>query len=81
MENIICQFYVFTFHGQKRVRDVSRVVDAESDGDDDDDAGHDVDGQTPKVHEPHHVDLKLIFIFKYCKTCLSTICQGLRPPI
>ncbi len=60
---------------------MSRVVDAESDGDDDDDAGHDVDGQTPEVHEAHHVDLKLIFRLKYCKNCLSTICQGLRPPI
>jgi hypothetical protein len=27
------------------------------------------------VHEPHHVDLKLIFRLKYSKTCLSTICH------
>ena len=37
--------------------DVGRVVDAEADGDDDDDAGDDVDGQAPEVHEPHHVHL------------------------
>ena len=48
----------FTLSGQKCVRDVSRVVYAESDGDDDDDARNDVDRQTPKVHEPHHVNLK-----------------------
>jgi len=37
--------------------DVCRVVDAEADGDDDYDAGDDVDGQTPEVHEAHHVNL------------------------
>ena len=36
---------------------MSRVVDAEADGDDDDDAGDDVDRQAPEVHEAHHVHL------------------------
>ena len=35
--------------------DVCWVVDAEADGDDDDDAGHHVDGQAPEVHEAANV--------------------------
>ena len=38
--------------------DVSRVVDAKADGDDDNDARNHVDGQAPEVHEPHHVHLE-----------------------
>ena len=37
--------------------DVCWVVDAEADGDDDDDAGHHVDGQAPEVHEAEDVNL------------------------
>ena len=36
---------------EKAMRDVSGVVDAESDGDDEVVARHRVDGQAPKVHE------------------------------
>ncbi len=34
-----------------------REVNAEADGDDDVGGGHDVDGQTPEVHEPADVSL------------------------
>ena len=37
---------------------VGGVVDAESDGHDDVDAGHHVDGQTPEVHETQDVNLR-----------------------
>ena len=47
-----------TFCGQKCMRNVSRVVDAEAYGDDDDDARHDVDCQAPEVHVTHDINLQ-----------------------
>ena len=41
---------------QKSVRNVGRVVDAKADGDDEVDAGHRVDCQTPEVHKATDVD-------------------------
>ncbi len=41
------------------VGEVSGEVDAEADGDDDVGSGHDVDGQTPEVHETADISLKV----------------------
>ena len=41
---------------EESMRDVSGVVDAEADGDDEVVAGHRVDGQAPKVHEAADLD-------------------------
>ncbi len=47
-----------TFHGKKSRGDVGRVVDAKADRDYDSDAGDDVNGETPELHEAQDVDLE-----------------------
>jgi len=42
---------------EKGGSDVGWVIDAETDWDDDDDGGDDVDGQIPEVHEAKHIHL------------------------
>ncbi len=48
------------------------IVNAQSDWNDDDNAGHDVDGDIPKVHEPHDINLEQICFKKGIQTNFST---------
>ena len=61
MLNVVCIVFVIvnvvaTLSDNESVGDVSRVVDAEPDGQDDVDAGERVDGDVPEVEEANDVD-------------------------
>ena len=49
---------MITFSDDERVRDVSGVVDAEANGQDNIDAGNGVDRDVPEVEKAHHVHLR-----------------------
>ena len=58
--SVHCIAWIVTVPGaaldEESMRDVSGVVDAEADGDDEVVARHRVDGQAPKVHEAADLD-------------------------
>lgn len=65
--------------GHKTVADVSRVVHGQTNGYHKVDAGHNVDGEAPQVHDTRHINLQkeLSAVIKWKKQVSKVTCPTL----